>query len=338
MRFQIKPVAMAGIVVVCLVLAAGAFYVYFSFNARWIFNTQISALTRRHVEARVVRAEFPARIVVEGLSIDGLLTCDRATVSVDVLSLLSRDIRFRTIELLRPVLTWEQMITVQEPDAVPSFGAAQMKGLSNKNVILAQLVIHDGVLKVVTRNNEGLLRSYVVDHVQLRAHNVPLTDTPARTDLFMTGSLIKLDVPFVGHLLKVNGWLNWAAKDMDASVQVMDDSGRIGVDAKIASRQNDMVVFGDVTLAGSQEPQAEGKKSGMVENVVLNMMMATDTDMDMGFSFKTKMDRIDIGTVSLSGRITTGLNSSVTSGNIVAGLKAASEELLKASEDVGTQK
>jgi hypothetical protein len=212
-------------------------------------------------------------------------------------------------------------------------GVKAQEVVASKNVILSRVIVYDGVLKIVTKNEAGVAREYVVDQVQLRARNVPLTDTSARTEFFLTSSLVKLDVPFVGNFLKGSGSLNWAAKDMDAVVQVMDDSGRVGLDAKIISRENDMTVSGNVTLAGSQEPQATGKKSGMVENVVLDLMLATNTDVAMGFSFKTKMNAVEIGTVSLSGHITTGLNSSGTSGSIVAGLKAAGEVLLKAPAD-----
>ena len=67
----------------------------------------------------------------------------------------------------------------------------------------------------------------------------------------------------------------------------------------------------------------------MIENVVLIALTSTQTDIDAAFSFKTRFDRFEIGVVSLSGQITTGLNSTVTSGNIVAGLKAIGGELLK---------
>ncbi len=336
MRRVVKPVMVSGIIVLCLVMVTGGFYAYLSLNARRIFNSQIGSLTQSRVQARVVRAQFPAGLLVEGLSIEGLLTCERARASVDVASLLGRDIRISTLELMRPVLTWERA-AVQALTLVPVPGVA-LQDVSKKNVILAQLLVHDGILKVVTRNDAGVPQEYVVDRIQLRARNVPLTDTPVRTEFFMTGSLVKLDVPFIGNFLKAGGWLNWAAKDMDATAQVMDDNGRVGLDANLASRQNDMTVFGNVILAGAQEPQATGKKSGMVENVVLNMMMSTNTDVEMGFSFRTKMGHVDIGTVNLSGHITTGLNSQATSGNIVAGLKAASEELFKAPEDADVQK
>jgi hypothetical protein len=188
-------------------------------------------------------------------------------------------------------------------------------------------------VKIVTADDAGVRREQVLERIQLRAENVPLTDTPARTEFSATASLTKLDAPFIGHFAKMSGWLNWAAKDMDAALQVIDDDGRVGVDAKFASRQNDMTVFGSMKLSADQGPQAAGKKSGRVENAVLGILSSTLTDIEAGFSFKTRMDHFEMSKVSLTGHITTGLNSSQTSGNIVAGLKAAGEELFRAPAD-----
>ena len=340
MLLKIGPAAIASIIAICVVLAMGSLYAYLSFNARRIFNAQISSLTKCHVEARVVRAEFPATLVVEGLNIDGLMTCEQLRASVDVKSLLKRNIRIHTLELTHPVLIWENTAAIPEPVAakgVPAEAPAA-KVVSDRNVILAQLLIHDGTVKVVARNNAGRVRNYIVNSVQMRARNVPLTDTPARTEFFLTASLLQLNVPFVGHFLKASGSLNWAAKDMDATAQVTDDSGKVGLDAKLSSRKNDMSVSGNVVLAGGQEAQATGNKAGVVENAMLDLMLSTNTDVDLDFSFKTKMDHVELGAVNFSGHITTGLNSSATSGNIVVGLKAAGEELLKAPDNTGAQK
>lgn len=338
MRLRITPAAVAGIVALCLVLAAGSFYAYLSFNARRIFNAQVSALTQRRVEVAVVRAEFPAKLVVEGLSVAGLLTCDRVVASVDVRSLLGRDIRIGALEMVHPVLVWDRTVQTPLMEVAASGKEVPAPSVSGRNVLLSHLLVHDGVLKVVMKNEEGGAREYAVDRIQLRARHVSLTDTPAHTEFFVTASLERVNAPFVGRFLKASGWLNWAAKDMDAKAQVMDDNGRVGLDATLSARQNDMTVFGKVVLAGGQEPQADGKKARMIENVLLSVLAATNTDMQLDFSFKTKMDHIEIGQVGLSGHITTGLNSSATSGNIVAGLKVAVEEVSRTSENADAVK
>ncbi len=340
MRLRKKIAVICVVVFGSAVVAAGGSYLYLSSNARQIFNSQASSLTQRRVEARVVKAEFPTRLVVEGLAVEGGLSCVRLSASIDIFSLFSRQIQIHTLVLDQPVVVWSPSLTVidSQPSAASSSNPGKHPVTTPRTVILAELIVRDGVLKFIGGGVAGDGRVYEVDRIQLRAKDVPLTNTPARTEFFVTGSLAKLNAPFVGHFLKASGWVNWFARDMDAVAQAMDDDGRVGLDAKLSARQNDMAVSGRVRFTGEQGPQASGQKAGLVENVVLSALMATQTEIDAGFSFKTKMDRFEMGTVGLTGQITTGLNSNATSGNIVAGLKAAGQELLKASEDTGISK
>ncbi len=344
MRLRSRFAAVVAAVFLLMLLVSGAFYAYLAWNGRRIFNEQITALTRRHVEARSVQAVFPAWIIVSDLSIDDVLTCARARVLVDAASMFRGVRRINRLELEAPVIVWQRDVT-REPaplqaqgEAVPQERAARTAARTAEPLVLGHLVVHNGVLKVQGNDGSGVKGEYQFEHVQLQADNVLLTGTPGRTHFAVTASLAKLNVPFMGHFLKASGWFNWAARDMDAAAQVIDDDGRVSVDAKFASRQNDLTVFGTVKLAGDQQPQATGERAGLLENVVLGALGSTQTDIVADFSLRTKMDRVDPHVIKLSGHITTGLNSSVTSGNIVAGLKAASEELLKEPADLAVPK
>lgn len=339
MRFRSRFAAVVAAVLFLVLLVSGLFYAYLALNGRRIFNEQITALTCRHIEVRSIKVEFPAWIIVEGLLVDGVLTCPRARVLVDARGLFGAVRRIGRVELEAPVIAWNR-------DPGPAQGAAAGKDTAApaervaaaRPVVIARLVVRDGVLKVRGDDGSGVPQEHRIEDVRLTADNVFVTDTPGRTDFTAMASLAKLDVPFLGHFLKASGWFNWAARDMDAVAQVIDDDGRVGVDAKLSSRQNNLAVFGTLKLAGDQGPQATGARAGLLENVVLGALDATRTDIVADFSLNTKMDRVDPDVVKLSGHITTGLNSSVTSGNIVAGLKAVSEELLKEPTDLGVQR
>jgi hypothetical protein len=260
------------------------------------------------------------------------MICPQVRVVVDLLSFLGPDVRIAVLELDDPAVTWEQPATTDSatgtPVAIP--GDLSVKSSSRaRSVMLSNLLIRNGIFTVKKADAQGVMQTYILDRVQLRMARFPLTDTAARTDFFLTASLMKLNVPFIGHFLKMDGWFNWHARDMEARAQVVDDDGRVGVDAKLSSRQNDLQVFGTLRLLADQGPQAVGKKMGLLEDVVLNTLTTTRTDIETNFSFKTKMDRPQLETVHLSGQITTGLNSYATSGNIVAGLEALGAELFK---------
>jgi hypothetical protein len=344
MRDCPRPVMITGVIVGCVVIVVGLIYGCLSFNARRVFNAQASALTKRHVEARSVRAEFPAGLVVEGLSVEGVLECPRVRVAMDILSFFGRETRIRMIELDRPVVVWERMAPVSggSPSSVTLSGDVAATSAPHvgaaKPIILTELAINDGTLKIIVKNSAGEPREYGVEQVRLRAKDVPLTEASVRTDFSLTASLIKIKVPFAGHLLKAEGWLNWAARDMDATARVMDDDGYAGLEVKLVSLRNDMKVSGTFSIAGKNNSSPEHKKSRRVEDIVLGLLASTGKDIRAGFSFGTKMDDINLEAAGLSGDITTGLNSSPTSGNIVAGLEPASAGAVQDPKSVDTYK
>ncbi len=330
MRVGSRPVRIIGVVIGCFIFVVVLLYGYLSLNARRIFDTQASALTKRRVEARSVSAAFPAGLVVEGLSVEGVLECPRVRVAIDIFSLLGQVTRIRMIELDSPVVVWDPAAAV--PGASQDKGALSgdvvtapvPSGSSSRPIILTELVIDDGTLKIVARNAAGERREYGVGQIHLHAQDVPLTAVSVRTDFSLTASLAKMKVPFSGHLLKAQGWLNWAARDMDAVAQVMDDVGHAGLEVKLVSQRNDMKVSGTFNISGMKSSSSANKKKKRVEDIVLGLLASTGKDIRAGFSFGTKMDDINLEAAGLSGDITTGLNSSPTSGNIVAGLDPAS--------------
>ena len=344
MRVGSRPVRIIGVVIACFIFAVGLLYGYLSFNARCIFDAQASALTKRRVEARFVRAEFPFGMVVEGLSVEGILECSRVRVAMDIFSLLGHATRIRMIELDSPVVVWDPAASMsgasQAQGALSGDAAATAVpgGEAFRPIILTELVIHDGVLKIVMRNAAGERRDYGVEQIRLYAQDVPLTAASVRTDFSLTASLAKMKVPFSGHLVKAQGWLNWAARDMDAAAQVMDDAGHAGLDVKFVSQHNDMKVSGTFNITGTKGSSSVNKNKKRVEDIVLGLLASTGKDIRAGFSFGTKMDDINLEAAGLSGDITTGLNSSPTSGNIVAGLDPASAGSSQGPESLDAHK
>ncbi len=319
----------AGIIAGLIVGGVGLTFVYLTFNARSIFNAQASALTSRHVEARAVGVEFPAGIVIDGLKVDGLLECKRVHAAVDVLSLLSSAIRISTVELDAPVITLDRTAALpaaSAPPATPAKAVAATKpsaSIAPKAVILTHFVIRNGVLKVLMSRKSGGRHEYRVEAINVQAHNVPLTEVPVRTDFSVTASLARVKLPFGGHSLKSEGWLNWADRDMNAAAQVADDDGVVGVKVTLVSQHNALKVDGTFNVGGNGNSAPQGKKAQRLENVVLGLLSSTGMNIKAGFAFTTKMDNVDLGALGLSGNITTSLNSEPTSGNIVAGSKAA---------------
>ncbi|MEI8011645.1 MAG: hypothetical protein WCI27_04075 [Candidatus Omnitrophota bacterium] len=304
MRVGVKGVI--GIVAGIIIFAVGSVFIYLTLNARSIFNAQASALTNRRVEARAVGVEFPAGIVIDGLSVEGLLECKRVHAAVDIFSLMSPAIRIRVVELDEPLITLDQTApaVLASIPAVSSsknvVSPASSPAGAVKPVILTHFAVRKGSFKLLLRGKSGGRREYLVDQIEVEAKNVPLTGSVSvRTEFSLTAVLPRMKLPFAGQALSSKGWLNWAARDMDAVAQVGDKTGGAGVEITLVSQRNDMKVSGTFNLSAKKDDPAQGKKKQRLEDVVLGLLASTGTDIKAGFSFKTKMDDVDFAAAGL---------------------------------------
>ncbi len=326
-----KKVVLA--LIILAVFSVGGVLWYLSLNGRAIFIARVSSLTNRKVSVGEVRALFPMGLELKALNIEGLLTVKEARLNVDPLALLGREINFASADLEEPVLFFERAgdaalgpaptasLKSSAPGQAPSEAVVR-----SRPMILQKLSLHNGAVHVKDVKSE---KEWVIDKIQGDVDNIPLTNIPARTEVFLTASLSGLDAPFLGHFLKAKGWINWAARDMDVSLQAVDDDGRVGLDALLHSKANDLAVDGKARFSGSQQKQSNGKKNRNLENAVLGALDALMTDIDVGFAFHTKMDHFELAQISIAGNVVTGLQPGSTSGNIVEGLKSVGEELLR---------
>ena len=329
-----KKILLAILAVV--IIAVLGIYVFLSTNGHRLFNEQASSLTNRKVSVQSIAPKLPAGVVLKGLVVEGLITVQRVRVDVDPLALLQGRVRLLSAELEKPVLFLERgedaavkPLALGSGSASPNVTASSTAGKTKAKppaVILHQLFISGGEIRLRDRKSA---REWVVEDIKGTVRDIPLTGDPVRTEFFLSASLAKLDVPFVGHFAKAKGWANWAAKDMDASAQAVDDDGRVGLDVQLLSKSDDLQVKGHIKMSPGQQKQASGKKSGKVEDMILGVLGAVATDIDADFSFRTAMDHFEIGQVALKGKILSGLNSDKTSGTIIDEMRAVGEELLR---------
>jgi hypothetical protein len=311
-----------------LALCVGALW-FIAYKGRPLLLNELRVMTERDVSIGSISIAFSGGLLLERIEIKGLASVAKAVVLVDVNEGLHGRLVFSSADVFSPKvnidLTPPKELKVEAVQADDKTVPSGRLFTRRKARVLPRLNIHDGTL-MFQAPEAG--RTWVVDKINAQLSDVPLGDLSQQTSFHVSASLQQMNVPFVGHLVKMNGWLNWQARDMEAVLSVIDDDGRVGVDATLVSKNNDLSVSGKARLAIGQQKQASTVKTRMVEDVVLGLLDATGTEVDSEFSFTTQMDNPKVGPIKLTGTITTGLNSSAVSGNIVGALKALGAEVL----------
>ncbi|MBF0386884.1 MAG: hypothetical protein HQL20_03405 [Candidatus Omnitrophica bacterium] len=340
------------IVVFFLALVGALAFWFVSVQGRGLVVAELERITGKKVTLGAVQYVPPAALALKDLRIEGLARIPRAVVIPHVGALLGGRLEIASLELQSPEInislpsagladavaegSGEAISAGQTLDVKP---VAKAAGLADpEQATVAAVSVQRAVSIDLVRVSDGTVmvqapvtgKTWILEEVRGDLwHFAFFGAVPVKTEFVLECSLAKLNVPFVGHLGRAKGWVNWAARDMDAKVEALDGEGRVGLFAVLTSRANDCEVKGRALLSSRQTAQATAKKSKMIEATVLDLLGSLKTDIAAGFSFRTLLDRFEIGKVSITGNITTGLQSEEISGNIVGSLKAAGAKLLE---------
>lgn len=331
-----RKFAVIFLLLVSLVFVA-AFWVA-AVRGRGIVLAELERVTGKNISLGVVYPTLSAGLVFRDLRIEGLAKMPSAQVRVRLRSLLAGRLEIASIELQSPEVNIRLAApaTSEDPQTASQVIAPVPASLAVKRAPLVdRFIVRDGTLMLQAPTTG---KTWIFEKVHLDLQNLALDGVlSSRTDFVLESSLARLNIPFVGHLAKARGWVNWAARDMDAGIEVVDDDGRTGLSATVTSRANVCEVKGRALMLSSQQAQSTGKKPQMLETAVLDLLRSSQTDLDVDFSFQTPLDHFEVGKVNIAGNITTGLQTDEISGNIVGSLKAAGAKLLE-KESVSTVK
>lgn len=327
--FRVLRKFLVVVLIFLLAVSVGVFW-FITFKGRPFLLRELGRITHREVFIGSIRVVFPLGLLFEKVEVKGLAQIAQIVVWVDVKEALRGRFLFSSADLVSPRVNLDLSTPLKEGEPVIAPSDAQgvvvrASAADRQKRILSHLKIHDGMVMLQTPK---MGRTWVIEHVDVDARNVPLENISQHTVFKLSASLEQVNVPFVGHLIKMEGWFNWQARDMDGRLTIIDDDGRVGLSAALVSKNNDLLVTGKVRFLPGQQKQASNAKTRMVEDVVLELLEATGTEVDSEFSFKTLMDKPEVGSIKLTGTITTGLNSSTVSGNIVGAIKTFGAQVL----------
>ena len=217
---------------------------------------------------------------------------------------LKKEVRFESVAYQFPFGVRAGKVRVE-----PDFSAGEILAQFAPASLLAEprrvtRVIVNGGAYSYTGRGENPLR-FRVENIHLEAGDILIPIAPVHTNFKFRGRLAQEKNPLSGSRVESSGWVDWVKKDMEGTLQVVDPSGRAGLTAQAAAKNNDMTVTGDLKMAGLPLA-APSKDAAAVKELISGVLSAAGVEIGAKFSFKTKMDDLQISNVAFSGKVIAG--------------------------------
>jgi len=168
---------------------------------------------------------------------------------------------------------------------------------------MTQVVVNGGAYSYTGRGENPL--RFRVENIRLEAGNILIPLASVHTNFKFWGRLAQEKNPLSGSRVESSGWVDWVKKDMEGTLQVVDPSGHAGLTARAVSSNNDMTVTGDLKMT-SLPSVAQSADAAAVNELISGVLSAAGVEIGAKFSFKTKMDDLQISNIAFSGKVIAG--------------------------------
>lgn len=217
---------------------------------------------------------------------------------------LQKEVRLETIAYQFPFGVRAGNVRIE-----PDFSAGEVLAQFAPASLLAEprrvtRVIVNGGTYSYTGHGENPLRFHVED-IRLEAGDILIPLSPVHTNFKFWGRLAQEKNPLSGSRVESSGWVDWVKKDMEGTLQVVDPSGHAGLTAQAVAENNDMTVTGDLKMT-SLPSVAQSKDAAVVNELISGVLSAAGVEIGAKFSFKTKMDDLQISNIAFSGKVIAG--------------------------------
>ncbi|MBI5150740.1 MAG: hypothetical protein HZA28_08240 [Candidatus Omnitrophica bacterium] len=218
---------------------------------------------------------------------------------------LKKEVRFESVAYQFPFGVRVGNVRIE-----PDFSANEILAQFAPGSLLAeprrvtQVVIHGGTYSYVGKGESPL--RFRVEDMRLEASDILIPLASVHTSFKFWGRLAQEKNPLSGSRVESSGWVDWVKKDMEGTLQVVDPSGHAGLTAQAVSKNNDMVVTGDLKMSGLQQSVAPSQGASDVNQLISGVLSAAGIEIGAKFSFKTKMDDLEITNIGFSGKVIAG--------------------------------
>jgi len=274
-----------------------------------LFLSILQSSLNQDITAADVDYDFPFGFSLDNFKIGEFIQSKKLSAQFDPQSIRKKQIILTELTLHQPIITWLKAAS-NEPasnDPQPQIPKAASETAIPKTdikLLVKKLIIRGGRLHYADTASEIPL-NFQLDNVQLQADDLTFPIEPNTTTFQFNGTLIKKSAALSGSLIKSDGWIDLARRDMDSQIFVFEKNDRIGLSAHAVSKNNDLNVTGKVLVKNLFSKEHRDKLEGKVDNFVLTALSDLGVELGADFSFQTKLDDFRIDEISFSGSVST---------------------------------
>lgn len=316
------------LVIILAILLTGG-YVYLVVKGKDMVVSRLQKQLGKKVSFSSVTVAYPLTIKINGITVEDYGTIKRALFSLSLPYLLFKEVHFSRIEIIEPNIvirskkgekitlpflvasqTSEAVTAVPSSDAAPTeppaLPASDVKKEQGQkfDFFARKIFFRHTDLTAVETADDGEKTIFSLNDANIEASRIafPLKRS-VRTDFNMTGILSGFDGRLADEKLTAQGWVDLYEKDMKAKLRLLRKDEKISLDADVVSINNDMTVKGVMSLGFHNKPSAENEKAKTFEDFFMQTLESSGMDVNLNFNFKTKMDKFNVGEISISGEV-----------------------------------
>ncbi len=316
---------LAGIFIIIWILIA-ACYIYIKLNGRqWVITT-LTQVFEQPVGLRDIHFLFPFGARITDLNVGGILEVKDVQLQIGLPDLLHKRFHLLLLNISEPMVTIQRnadskivlgnsippiLASVKETPALSPTKNPDAISLKNSvsnpqkfmTLMVDYLLVTKGEIKFLDYSRERNFQLTLRD-VNLKAQNAAVPVQSVNTKFDLSAVLFKNDLPFSGSRIQARGWANFFEKNMQATLDVIEPDGKVGLSARLAAKNNDMSVDGKGHITNLiSKAKVTTDEQASLKGLIFSSLQSSGVEIAADFHSHTKMDDIQFDSILFSGNV-----------------------------------
>jgi len=311
------------VTIVVLAFLFSVAHIILLFKAKSLIVANLENFTQKKVSIGMLDVKFPLDLEIRNLDVKGLARIEYIYVSPSILGLLTGNIAFNRVNIIRPELYLERNapkpVSGEEALAAVAGQPAKIPKKRYACLIFKHFSLKKGKINFLdtTVGPDGI--KIIIKDLNFNIDNLYLLPISVITNFQLKGK-IPWQKDSEEGIIEAEGWLNLFKKDIRATVNIRNIDGvylhpyytnwvdleksrirqaKLNFNSEITGHNNDIIAdchleLTDIVFRPQEEAEPQ-EKAHKIATAVLDLFKAFNGKIDLNFTIRTKMDRPEFG-------------------------------------------